>query len=96
MFRLVQIRTVTSNGQRRAASVFQAIGSQPGWLRRIVLLAFLIVIGLPVVLLVLLALLTAALVFTILAATNMIVRGLSGFLPRRDGRSNVRVIRRVE
>lgn len=67
-----------------------------GRLQRAILLAFLIVISLPIVLLVLLALLTAVMVFAVLAAANIVLRRLVHLLPRRDGRSNVRVIRRVE
>ena len=60
------------------------------------LIRFLLVVALPVLLLVVLALVVATLVFTVLWLANKVLELLRPVLPRRDGRENVRVIRRPD
>ncbi len=51
-------------------------------------------VGLPILLLLVMAVIFAAAVFGVLALVNAVLVRLRGALPQRDGRSNVRVIRR--
>ena len=55
---------------------------------------FLLVVGLPILLLIGLAIFAATIVFTSFALVNVALIRLRGILPKRDGRSNVRVIKR--
>ncbi len=61
---------------------------------RLVLLSFFIVVVLPIMLLVFIAVAAMILVFGSLAAVNVLFSKLKNLLPTRDGRSNVKVIRR--
>ena len=94
MIRIDRISTFSGNGAHRAAAAWQTAASQPSWVARAALVVFLIVIGLPLMLLFLLALLLAVIVFTALAGVNFIIAKVRGILPRSDGRENVRVIQR--
>jgi hypothetical protein len=67
---------------------------QPSWVSRIALLAFLVLVALPIVLLVVAAFFLATLLFAILAGANAVLNAFRGVLPRSDGRENVRVIQR--
>ncbi len=58
------------------------------------LVIFVLVIGLPLLLLAVVAVIAAIIVFTGLALINAAGAKLRRLLPKRDGRSNVRVIRR--
>ena len=81
-------------GSDRMSEAFQAARRQPNWATRAAVLTFLIIIGIPILLLVLLATLAAALVFSVLMGVNRVA---SWFTPSRspeDGRRNVRVINR--
>ncbi len=96
MIRIERISTFANDGAGRAQTVFQTVARQPSWITRIALMAFLIVIGLPIFLLLLLAIFAAVVIFSVLAVVNAIVMKVKGGLPRRpDGRENVRVIRRT-
>ena len=68
--------------------------SQPNWVVRAAMVAFIIVIAVPILLLVGIALIAATLVFGVLALINSIIRRIRGDGVRNDGRENVRVIRR--
>ncbi len=102
MLRVTRITTHAADQSRYAAGVWRAAASQPGWITRIALMTFLLVVGLPILLLVMAAILIAAVVFAGLALLNGVVarvrgmRGGRGALGRRDGRANVRVIRRSD
>ena len=65
-----------------------------GLAARIALITFLVIVGLPLVLLVGVAVAAAALVFGGVALLAAARRRLGSLLPGGDGRSNVRVIRR--
>lgn len=93
MFDVTRI-SIVENGGRRVSAAVSAIRSQPGWVTRFALMTFLIVISLPILLLVLLAIVASVIVFGILAGVNALVARIRGGLPQRDGRENVRVIRR--
>ncbi len=94
MIRAVRIAQYASQSQQRAQSAWTAINTQPSWIVKATLLAFILVIGVPILLLVFLALIAAAALFAILWAFNRVVSIFKGLLPQRDGRSNVRVIQR--
>ncbi len=96
MIRITRITNARSAGQQRAAAAWQAINRQPSWLVKAVALVFVLVIGLPILLLAILAFLIATLFFTILWGVNRLVLAVKGRLPVRDGRENVRVIRRTD
>jgi uncharacterized membrane protein HdeD (DUF308 family) len=92
MFR-VNVRNYATSGSERASAAWQSINAQPSWLARAVVWAFLLVVALPVLLLLFVALLVATVVFGVLWLVN---QALLLVRPRRDGRENVRVIRRAD
>ncbi len=94
MDRVVRIPAITAAQRQRAARGYHWLTSQPSWVVRLALVMFLLVVGLPLLLLAIVAVIAATIVFTGLALINASVARLRGFLPKRDGRSNVRVIRR--
>lgn len=77
------------NGVRFAAA-------QPNWLTRAVVWTFLLVVGLPILLLLALAVIASMLVFFVLFSINAVLRRISGAIPQHDGRENVRVIQRLD
>ena len=85
---------MTAAQRERAARGYHWLTSQPSWVVRLVLLIFMLVVGLPLLLLAIVAVIAATIVFTGLALINAGVARLRGLLPKRDGRSNVRVIKR--
>jgi len=94
MVNVSRFRSYTAEQSSRVASVWRSAAAQPGWVTRVALLTFLLVVGLPILLLLVLAVVFAAAVFGVLALVNAALVRLRGALPQRDGRSNVRVIRR--
>lgn len=99
VFNADQFRTFVINaGPRPASSAWRMASKQPGWVSRIAAIAFLLIIGLPILLLVGLAILAAVVVFFVLALVNLVMNIVGGWFrgmgPRRDGRENVKVIRR--
>jgi len=96
MFRVVRIAQYANQGQQRATAAWQRINTQPSWIVKATALAFILVVGVPIVLLILLALVVASVLFAILWGVNQIILGFKGFLPEREGRKNVRVIRRID
>ncbi len=96
MRRMANFKSYTAEQSSRAAAMWRAAAAQPGWITRVALLTFLLVVGLPSLLLLILAVVFAAVVFGVLALVNTTLVRLRAALPRRDGRSNVRVIRRSD
>ncbi len=96
MNRAVRIRVFSGEQRDRAARGYRWVVSQPGWITRVALLSFLVVVGLPVLLLLVLAVAASVLVFGGLALLNAGAVRLRGMLPRRGGRRNVRVVGRQE
>jgi uncharacterized membrane protein required for colicin V production len=96
MFRVVRMTEYVDRGRQRAGAAWQTVSAQPGWIVRTTSLVFLLVIGVPILVLLVLAILAALVVFSILWGVNRLLGGLRGILPRRDGRENVRVIRRID
>ena len=94
MDRVVRIPTVTAAQRERAVRGYRWLTSQPSWVIRLALVVFLLLVGLPLLLLAVVAVIAATNVFTGLALITAGVAKLRGFLPKRDGRSNVRVIKR--
>lgn len=94
MIRITRISNFTDSGAHGASHVWQTVSSQPSWIARAAIVTFLIVIGLPILLLLLLALFLAATVFAVLAAIYRLSPWVRGALPRSDGRENV-VVRRL-
>ncbi|MHC4415134.1 MAG: hypothetical protein ACYS0G_07615 [Planctomycetota bacterium] len=68
----------------------------PSGAGRLALVALAVLVGLPILLVIGVAVLAAALVFGILALGYLAFWKLRRLLPARDGRSNVRVIRRPD
>jgi len=81
-------------GSDRMAQAFQAAQGQPNWVVRLAILTFLLIIGIPILLLLMAAGLAAALVFMVLSAINWVMVRLGGAKSKDDGRRNVRVIKR--
>jgi hypothetical protein len=74
MFRVVRLAQYASEGQHRAGAAWRTINTQPGWIVRATVFAFLLVVGVPVVLLLMLALFVAGLLFAILWTINALIR----------------------
>ena len=91
-----QVFRFATSGSQRAGQAWRMASRQPSWITRITVLAFLLVIGIPVGLLILGAILAAALIFGVLVLVNGLMMKIRGLLPKRDGRKNVRVIRRID
>lgn len=91
--RVIQVWTFGGRQRDRWATGYRWAASQPGWIARLALLTFLLIIVLPIALLVGLAILAGAAVFGGLALVNAGISRLKGAVTG-DGRSNVRVIRR--
>lgn len=89
-FEIEQMRVVADRGQK----VFRTVAAQPSWVTRLALYTFIIVIGIPILLLAGLALAAALMVFGVLALANAILVRIRRAIPRDDGRRNVRVIER--
>ena len=94
MFRTVRIANLNHPGFQRAARAYQVAAAQPSWITRLALFTFLLVIGLPLMLLFLFALLTATVVFGTLALGHLMILKLKGLMPVQNGRENVTIIRR--
>ena len=97
MAQWTRISSFATDGSGRAVAAYRQFRGQLSWITRAALLVFLLVIGLPIVLLILLAFLLAVVVFGTLALVNAVVMRLRGMLPGgTGGRENVRVIVRDE
>lgn len=94
MAQWIRFSNFATDSAGRAASTYRYVSQQPSWVVRAALWAFIIVIGLPILLLLLLAMTLAVIVFGTLALINAVLVRIRGGLPRHDGRSNVRVIDR--
>ncbi len=94
MDRFVTIRVFGARQRDHMLSGYEWVASRPSWVTRVALVTFLLIVGLPVLLLLGVAILAAVGVFFVLAAGHFLLRKVQGLLPARDGRSNVRVIRR--
>jgi len=90
--RVIRFVSFGPDGAQRAV---RFAASQPSWVTRFAVMAFLIVIGIPILLLILLATIAGAVVFTVLA---LVAAGLARLRNlgsgRSEGRENVRVIQR--
>ena len=94
MDRFVTIRVFGARQRDHMLSGYEWVATRPSWLTRVALVTFLLIVGLPILLLVSVAILAAVVVFFGLAAGHLLLRKVRGLLPARDGRSNVHVIRR--
>ncbi len=97
MDRVVQIRvTGGATGGPGGSSAPHAgwVPPRPSWAARLALITFLVIVGLPLAILVGMAVAAAALVFGGLSLLGAARRRLGSVLPGHDGRSNVRVIQR--
>ncbi len=93
MDRVVRFRVLDAAARDRLAGGWRMAASQPNWIIRTAAVVFLLVLVLPLLLLVGLAAVAAALVFGGLALLKGTVERVRRRV-RGDGRSNVRVIRR--
>jgi hypothetical protein len=92
----VVIRDFGQQQRERWARGYRWASSQPSWVARASLLAFMIVVGLPMAILFMLALLAAIVVFGTLAIGHLVlakVRALFSGDRDTEGRENVRVRR---
>ena len=93
-----RISSLFTGSRRRAASFWHAVATQPSWVIRVALGAFLLIVAVPIALLLCVALLAAAVVLTVLVAVNQAWARLRGVFTSGDaeGRKNVRVVGRHE
>ena len=68
---------------QRATAAWQAINTQPSWVVKATVVAFVLVIGVPVFLLLLLAFFIAAVLFSALWCVNQVISGFKGLLPEK-------------
>lgn len=87
-----RISTFANDGTGRVFSTYRYVQRQPSWITRAALYVFLIVVGLPIALFLLLAFALAVVVFGTLALGYALVQRVRRMIPGSDGRSNVRVI----
>ncbi len=92
---VVRLHPFGSQQRDRVARGYRWAQSQPSWIVRLAVLTFLLVVGLPILLLVMFAVLAASVVFGGLALFHTALGKLRGLPSHRDGRKNVRVIRRA-
>ena len=90
----IRFTEFSTRGARRVSAIWQTASAQPSWVSRVALITFILVIGVPIFLLVTLALIAATFVFAVLIGVNWLLTRIRGTLPVRDGRDNVRVIQR--
>ena len=90
----IRFTQFSTRGARRVSAMWQTAAAQPSWVSRVALITFILVIGVPIFLLVTLALAAASFVFAILLGVNYVLMKIRGAMPHRDGRKNVRVIER--
>jgi len=88
-----RIRFVNLGGDRMAQA-FQMAQGQPNWAVRLAVLTFLLVVGIPILLLLLIAGLAAFLVFMVLSGFNWFLNLFQGSSRQNQGRRNVKVINR--
>ena len=86
-----QFRFVSPGGAR-AAEAFRRINQQPSWVMKTAALVFLLVFGLPILLLLVLAAIAASVVFAILGLFNSLMGGVKKRRGPEAKRRNVRVI----
>jgi len=95
MVHQTRIYEYVSRGPNTAGSMWRVAASQPGWVTRWAMIAFLLVIGIPIFLLIMCAILAAIVVFTVLAGFNWLRWRFGRAMSNRGlQRRNVRVIRR--
>ncbi len=76
------------------SAAFQAARRQPNGATKAAVLTFLIIVGIPIMILLLIAVVAATVVFTVLVAINWVLARGRGLRPADTGRRNVRVVRR--
>lgn len=81
-------------GSDRMAQAFQVARGQPNWAVRLAVLTFLLVVGIPILLLLMAAGIAAFLVFMILSGLNWFLNLFKVRSKQDDGRRNVKVINR--
>jgi hypothetical protein len=81
---------------RRARAAYDAADYGPGRARRAAAAVFLLVLLIPVIAVLVVAAVIAAAVFIALSIAQRAAAFMRGFLPKSDGRENVRVIHRSE
>jgi len=96
MFDSTRITTFSATATDAAGSTVRMIRAQPNWLIRLLALVFVMVVVLPLVLLLLMVVLLLAVVLAVVGVVRALMDRLRGLLPRNDGRSNVRVVRRAD
>jgi len=96
MMRVIRMAQYANEGQQRATAAWQALNTQPSWVVKATIAAFVLVVGVPIVLLLVFAFFVSAVLFGVLWCVNQVIGGFRGALPQREGRENVRVIRRGE
>ncbi len=92
MHRVIQVRTIGAQRDRWVHG-YRWAASQPGWVMRLALVIFLLVVAIPFAVLIVLAALLAVVAGGTLALAGAAFNSIHRLF-QSDGRSNVRVIRR--
>lgn len=81
-------------GSEQSGTVWRTVSRQPSWITKLTVLVFIIVIGIPILLLVLAGAIVAMCVFGVLMLFHLGKMKITQLFAGNEGRQNVRVIRR--
>jgi hypothetical protein len=81
-------------GSEHVADAFRRVNRQPNWIIKTAVLAFLLIVAVPIFALLLVAAISAAIVFAVLTGWNVVLNLLRGGKKSERRRKNVRVVDR--
>jgi glucan phosphoethanolaminetransferase (alkaline phosphatase superfamily) len=85
---------IVNQGSQRANAAWGAVQRQPSWIVKTCAAVAAMLVLIPLLAVVLIVIAVVFVVFLVLWAINWVLGGFKSFIPKRDGRENVRVIRR--
>lgn len=81
-------------GSSQFTNVFRQVNRQPNWAIKVAALVFLLIVGIPILALLVIATITATVVFAVIALGNALLNKCRSIGKGDAGRKNVRVINR--
>ncbi len=94
MVRFDRIVTSAADPASPTGAAWRAMRGQPTWIARACTVAFVLIVGLPLALLVMVAVLVTAVLFAVLWSVHRVLGWTRKLFGPGHGRENVRVIRR--
>ena len=89
-----RIFTVVGGGGRQARTVFESAFRKPSAGQRALAVALLVFLGIPILIIAVILAVALMIVLAILGVGALAMRWVRGLFPKKDGRENVRVVRR--